>query len=496
MSYIIEIEQTNQDIDVVVSESTNDVDVSISASTISYNVEVDSNAGISLGKDGDSAYDVAVTNGFVGTEQEWLDSLVGPALKGDTGDTGADGADGADGDSAYDVWIAEGNVGNTSDFINAITGENGKDGLSAYEVWSQSNAGSESDYLNSLIGADGQQGPQGIQGVEGQEGASAYQVALMSGFSGTQQEWLDSLVGADGVDATPYDDTAIQAEVDANTAKVSNVDHPLVETAVPIGAVFTDTIYDDSDVLKDSDTVSSVTAGNKIITEIDVAALGGGDMLASTYDPIINANTAKVSNVDHPLVETAVPIGAVFTDTDTVYDDTAIQAEVALNTAKVSFPEAPVDGQEYVRKDAAWLPTSGATKTTIAFNGAFYNNTVGADYYFPNTTENTYTTVQRFNQFTAPFDLVVKSIVVHIQGSVPTSGSLTLEIHDYTASILESVSVTAGNLVILPGGRFFAEFVFTASSAVSMGHGFWVYGNNSTNQGFNNTTYTIVVEEQ
>ena len=62
---------------------------------------------------------------------------------------------------------------------------------------------------------------------------------------------------------------------------------------------------------------------------------GGGDMLASVYDPIINANTAKVSNVDHPLVETAVPVGAVFTDT--VYDDTTIQAEVDLNTAKVGI---------------------------------------------------------------------------------------------------------------------------------------------------------------
>jgi len=47
----------------------------------------------------------------------------------------------------------------------------------------------------------------------------------------------------------------------------------------------------------------------------------------------VDLNTAKVSNVDHPLVETAVPIGAVFTDT--VYDDTAIQAEVDANTAKV-----------------------------------------------------------------------------------------------------------------------------------------------------------------
>lgn len=47
------------------------------------------------GADGDSAYQVAVNNGFIGTEQQWLDSLVGPA--GADGADGAPGADGADG---------------------------------------------------------------------------------------------------------------------------------------------------------------------------------------------------------------------------------------------------------------------------------------------------------------------------------------------------------------------------------------------------------------
>ena len=54
----------------------------------------------------------------------------------------------------------------------------------------------------------------------------------------------------------------------------------------------------------------------------------------------VTLNTAKVSNIDHPLVETAVPTGALFTDTDTVYDDTVIQAEVTLNTAKVGITTA------------------------------------------------------------------------------------------------------------------------------------------------------------
>ena len=47
------------------------------------------------GADGDSAYEVAVANGCVGTEVEWLDSLVGAqgvqGLPGDTGPAGATG---------------------------------------------------------------------------------------------------------------------------------------------------------------------------------------------------------------------------------------------------------------------------------------------------------------------------------------------------------------------------------------------------------------------
>jgi hypothetical protein len=85
------------------------------------------------GVPGDSAYEVAVANGFVGTEAQWLASLVGPqgppgdqglqgvkGDKGDTGDTGAqgtagtngtngtngtDGADGADGADGESVTV-------------------------------------------------------------------------------------------------------------------------------------------------------------------------------------------------------------------------------------------------------------------------------------------------------------------------------------------------------------------------------------------------------
>lgn len=48
-----------------------------------------------VGAPGPSAYEVAVTNGFEGSETEWLESLVGP--KGDTGAKGAKGDTGAQG---------------------------------------------------------------------------------------------------------------------------------------------------------------------------------------------------------------------------------------------------------------------------------------------------------------------------------------------------------------------------------------------------------------
>lgn len=49
------------------------------------------------GEPGDSAYEVALANGFEGTEQEWLASLKGePGAPGDDGKDGKDGAPGAD----------------------------------------------------------------------------------------------------------------------------------------------------------------------------------------------------------------------------------------------------------------------------------------------------------------------------------------------------------------------------------------------------------------
>lgn len=69
---------------------------------------------VSEGADGRSAYEVAVANGYEGTELEWLADM-----------HGADGADGADGKSAYEIWLDAENEGTEQDFLDSLKGEKG-----------------------------------------------------------------------------------------------------------------------------------------------------------------------------------------------------------------------------------------------------------------------------------------------------------------------------------------------------------------------------------
>lgn len=118
------------------------------------------------GIQGDSAYIVALANGFEGSEAEWLTSLEGergsdgqdgapgidgaPGADGADGAPGADGSDGADGKSAYDVAVDEGFVGNESAWLLTLKGGPGADGVD---------------------GADGTPGAPGAPGEPGADGA-------------------------------------------------------------------------------------------------------------------------------------------------------------------------------------------------------------------------------------------------------------------------------------------------------------------------------------
>ncbi len=79
------------------------------------------------GLDGKSAYEIAVEDGFVGTEEEWLASLQGadghdgtPGHDGKDGENGHDGKDGNDGDSAYQIAVEHGYTGTEEEWLESL----------------------------------------------------------------------------------------------------------------------------------------------------------------------------------------------------------------------------------------------------------------------------------------------------------------------------------------------------------------------------------------
>ena len=122
------------------------------------------------GVDGKSAFEIAVENGFVGTEAEWLESLRGK--DGAMGPQGEQGPPGLDGQPGRDGM-------NGSDGRDGIDGQPGKDGAdgingkSAFEIAVENGfVGTEAEWLESLKGKDGAVGPQGEQGPPGKDGVT------------------------------------------------------------------------------------------------------------------------------------------------------------------------------------------------------------------------------------------------------------------------------------------------------------------------------------
>lgn len=90
------------------------------------------------GAAGQSAYALAVALGYIGTELDWILSLKG--VKGDTGDTGAAGATGAagtngtngtngingtNGSSAYQIAVTNGFIGTEAEWLTSLVGDSG-----------------------------------------------------------------------------------------------------------------------------------------------------------------------------------------------------------------------------------------------------------------------------------------------------------------------------------------------------------------------------------
>jgi hypothetical protein len=145
------------------------------------------------GPGGESAYQIAIDNGFTGTAVEWLATLVGPqGVQGEPGATGPAGATGAQG--------LQGVPGPTGD-----TGPAGATGATGPQ-------GPKGD--TGAAGADGATGPQGVAGPQGSVGPQGAQgnPTTVNGKSGASITLTSTDVGADASGAAT---SAVSAHVAA-----------------------------------------------------------------------------------------------------------------------------------------------------------------------------------------------------------------------------------------------------------------------------------------
>lgn len=111
---------------------------------------------IPRGFDGKSAYQIALDNGFEGTEEEWLESLKGEPGSGGagSGEPGAPGADGEDGKSAYEIAVDNGFEGTEIEWLESLKGAPGYTPIKGTDYFTDSDIQQVAEEAAELISID------------------------------------------------------------------------------------------------------------------------------------------------------------------------------------------------------------------------------------------------------------------------------------------------------------------------------------------------------
>lgn len=203
-------------------------------------------SGVSVSRSGPagrSAYQIAVDNGFVGSVEDWLVSLVG-----NTGDIGPIPNHEWDGTQLRFQQID----GSWGVFVD-LRGPAPEHSWSGTQLRFRQPGGAWGSYVD----------------LQGAEGKSAYQVAVANGFVGDQSAWLASLNGKDGDDGW----TPVEATVTDGDRRVKQI----VDWVGGTGTKPATGKY-----------IGATELVDDIGDAVDVrgpAGAGNGDMVASVYDP-------------------------------------------------------------------------------------------------------------------------------------------------------------------------------------------------------------------
>ena len=157
------------------------------------------------GTDGKSAYQIAVEQGYQGSESDWLSSLKGDkGEKGNTGAKGNPGQDGAEGKSAYAIAVEHGYEDSEEKWLLSLKGEKGDTG----ERGEKGDTGDRG--LQGVPGEKGEKGDAGVAGKDGTDGFSPIANVVKNGsvitITITDKNGTTTVTLTEGaaVDLTPY----------------------------------------------------------------------------------------------------------------------------------------------------------------------------------------------------------------------------------------------------------------------------------------------------
>ena len=177
------------------------------------------------GTDGKSVYQIAVEQGYQGSESDWLSSLKGDkGEKGNTGAKGNPGQDGAEGKSAYAIAVEHGYEDSEEKWLLSLKGEKGDTG----ERGEKGDTGDRG--LQGVPGEKGEKGDAGVAGKDGTDGFSPIANVVKNGsvitITITDKNGTTTVTLTEGaaVDLTPY------AEVTYVDEKVQELSDSLTYT--------------------------------------------------------------------------------------------------------------------------------------------------------------------------------------------------------------------------------------------------------------------------
>ena len=244
------------------------------------------------GTDGKSAYQIAVEQGYQGSESDWLSSLKGD--KGNTGAKGNPGQDGADGKSAYAIAVEHGYEDSEEKWLLSLKGEKGDTG----ERGEKGNTGDRG--LQGVPGEKGEKGDAGVAGKDGTDGFSPIANVVKNGsvitITITDKNGTTTVTLTEGaaVDLTPY------AKVTYVDEKVQELSDSLTYTLQEHTLSITH-LEDKSHTHENQSALDQITAAKIAQWDGFGTQINGLSTKVTVYSEKVESNTSRIGTAERTL---------------------------------------------------------------------------------------------------------------------------------------------------------------------------------------------------